>query len=184
MSIPVVQNERIFNYLFLKVENSVIFVKFTKKELMEKLEFKRHLVLACKNIKSASARHLVAAIEDAQQSANEYGQPRDRYDSYRSQLSGRRDMLAQQLKHIQNEIGLIDRIDLTRMYEFAGFGSVVITSMQKVFISIGIGKVSVEGADDIYAISVNVPFAAAVMNMKAGDIFEFNGKKIEILDVY
>ncbi len=151
---------------------------------MEKLEFKKHLVLACKNIKSASAHHLLTAIEDAQQSAIEYGQPRDSYDSYRSQLSGRRDMLAQQLEHIQQEIGLLDRIDLTRLCDYAGFGSVVITPTQKVFISIGIGKVSMEGSGDFYVISASVPFAMAVRNKQAGDYFEFNGKKNEILDVY
>jgi hypothetical protein len=151
---------------------------------MEKLELKKHLVMACKNIKSESAHNLLAAIADAQQSANEYGQPRDRYDSYRSQLSGRRDMLAQQLEYIQQDIGLLDRIDLTRLCEYAGFGSVVITPLQKVFISIGIGKVPIGGEGDFYAISANVPFALAVRNKKAGDTFEFNGKKIEILDVY
>lgn len=151
---------------------------------MEKLEIKKKLVLDCKNIKSASAQQLMAAIDDAQQSANEYGQPRDSYDSYRSQLSGRRDMLAQQLELIQQDIGLLDRIDLTRLSEYVGFGSVVITPTQKVFISIGIGKVPVEGVGDFYAISASVPFAVAVKNMQAGDSFEFNGKKMKILDVY
>lgn len=151
---------------------------------MEKLEFKKHLVLACKKIKSESEHHLLSAIADAQQSANEYGQPRDSYDSYRAQLSGRRDMLDQQLEHIQQEIGLLDRVDLTRLCEYAGFGSVVITPTQKVFISIGIGKVPMGDAGDFYAISANVPFAVAVGNKQAGDFFEFNGKKIKVLDVY
>jgi len=126
----------------------------------------------------------LAAIADAQQSANEYGQPKDRYDSYRAQLLTRRDMLAQQLERVQNEIGLLDRIDLSRVCDVGGFGSVVVTPVQKVFNSIGIGKISMEGMGDFYAISASVPFAQAVKEKKAGDTVVFNGKKLEILEVY
>jgi hypothetical protein len=151
---------------------------------MEKLDFKKKLVMVCKSIKTETETNLLAAIADAQQSANEYGQPKDRYDSYRAQLLNRRDMLAQQLERVQNEIGLLDRIDLSRLCEYGGFGSVVITSLQKVFISIGIGKIIVEGVGDYYAISASVPFALAVKEKRAGDTIVFNGKKLEILDVY
>ncbi|KAF0200928.1 MAG: hypothetical protein FD170_3090 [Bacteroidetes bacterium] len=151
---------------------------------MEKLDFKKKLVMVCKSIKTETETNLLAAIADAQQSANEYGQPKDRYDSYRAQLLTRRDMLAQQLERVQNEIGLLDRIDLTRVCEFGGFGSIVITPVQKVFISIGIGKIDMDGVGDYYAISASVPFAQAVKEKKAGDTVVFNGKKLEILDVY
>lgn len=151
---------------------------------MEKLDFKKQLVQVCKSIKNETETNLLAAIADAQQSANEYGQPKDRYDSYRAQLLTRRDMLAQQLERVQNEIGLLDRIDLSRVCDVGGFGSVVVTPVQKVFISIGIGKISMEGMGDFYAISASVPFAQAVKEKKAGDIVVFNGKKLEILEVY
>jgi len=151
---------------------------------MEKLNFKKKLVMVCKSIKTETETNLLAAIADAQQSANEYGQPKDRYDSYRAQLLTRRDMLAQQLERVQNEIGLLDRIDLSRVCEFGGFGSIVITPIQKVFISIGIGKINMDGVGDYYAISASVPFAQAVKEKKAGDTVVFNGKKLEILDVY
>ncbi|PKP45848.1 MAG: hypothetical protein CVT94_16660 [Bacteroidetes bacterium HGW-Bacteroidetes-11] len=151
---------------------------------MEKLDFKKQLVQVCKSIKNETETNLLAAIADAQQSANEYGQPKDRYDSYRAQLLTRRDMLAQQLERVQNEIGLLDRIDLSRVCDVGGFGSVVVTPVQKVFISIGIGKISMEGMGDFYAISASVPFAQAVKEKKAGDTVVFNGKKLEILEVY
>lgn len=151
---------------------------------MEKLDLKKKLVMVCKSIKTETETNLLTAIADAQQSANEYGQPKDRYDSYRAQLLNRRDLLAQQLERVQNEIGLLDRIDLSRLCEYGGFGSVVITPLQKVFISIGIGKINMEGVGDYYAISASVPFAQAVKEKKAGDTVVFNGKKLEIIDVY
>lgn len=151
---------------------------------MEKLKLKREITGICRKIKLESEANLITAIRDAEQSANEYGQPKDRYDSYRAQLSTKRDMLAQQLQKLQEEIGLIDRIDLNRECDTVGFGAVVITSLQKVFISIGIGKIKVEEGTEFYAISAAVPFAKAIRDLRKGDIIEFNGRKLEILDLF
>jgi hypothetical protein len=151
---------------------------------MEKLKQKREIAEICRKIKMESEENLMSAIKEAAQSANEYGQPKDRYDSYRAQLSTKRDMLTQQLYKIQEEITLIDRIDLSRECDTAGFGAIVITSLQKVFISIGIGKITLQDGSVFYAISAAVPFAKAVRDLKKGDFFDFNGRKLEILDLY
>ena len=151
---------------------------------MDKLNLKRSIAFICKKMKMETETNLLQAISDAEQSANEYGQPKDRYDSYRAQLSTKRDMLTQQLIKVQDEIALLERIDLSRECDTAGFGAVVITPVQKVFISIGIGKIKLEDGSEYYAISSVVPFAKAIRDLKKGDSAEFNGKKIEILDLF
>lgn len=151
---------------------------------MEKLGIKQEIAEMCMNIKRESENNLLQAIAEAEQSANEYGQPKDRYDSYRAQLSTRREMLTQQLLKVQEELSLLGRIDLTHEYETAGFGAIVITPQQKVFISIGIGKLKMPDGSDLYAISAVVPFAEALHGHMKGDFFEFNGKKIEILELF
>jgi len=151
---------------------------------MTNLQFKAGVVEECKRIKIESEANLMRAMQDAEQSANEYGQPKDRYDSYRAQLSTRREMMAQQLLHVQEELGLLDRIDLSRECAVAGFGAVVFTSMQVVFISVGLGKIKAPDSKMIYAISASVPFAMAIRGHKAGDIIEFNGRKLTIEQVY
>ncbi len=163
--------------------NSNIFYIY-KKSRMDKLALRREITEVCRKIKQESENNLILAINEAEQSANEYGQPKDRYDSYRAQLSDKREMLNQQLLKVQEEIGLLDRIDLARECDTAGFGAIVITPMQKVFISIGIGKVKMPDGSDLYAISAVVPFALAIRGHKKGDFFEFNGRKMEILDLY
>jgi len=135
-------------------------------------------------LKKETEDNLLQAINEAEQSANEYGQPKDRYDSYRAQLSTKREMLTQQLLKVQEEIALLDRIDLSRECDSAGFGAVVITSMQKVFISIGIGKVKLDDGSEFYAISAAVPFSKAIRDKKKGEFFDFNGKKLEILEIF
>ena len=151
---------------------------------MDNLILKREIASVCKKIKMENEANLIQAISEAEQSANEYGQPKDRYDSYRAQLSNKRDMLAQQLNKVQEEIALLDRIDLTRACVSAGFGAVVITPVQKVFISIGIGKIKLNDGSEFYAISAVVPFAKAIRDKRKGDVFEFNGKKLEIIDLF
>lgn len=151
---------------------------------MEKLALKREITEVCRKIKQESENNLILAIKEAEQSANEYGQPKDRYDSYRAQLSDKREMLNQQLLKVQEEISLLDRIDVSREYETAGFGAIIFTPLQKVFISIGIGKIKMPDGSDLYAISAVVPFAAAIRGHKKGDFIEFNGRKIEILELF
>ncbi len=158
--------------------------KAIKSSEMDKLHLKKALVEACRKIKNDTEINLRTAVKEAEQSANEYGQPKDRYDSYREQLSKRRDMLALQLIKVQEELTVLDRIDLSRLCDKAGFGAVVHTGMQKVFISTGIGKVKAGDGNEYFAISPAVPFAKAVQGKKAGDTAEFNGKKISILDVF
>ncbi len=151
---------------------------------MEKLALKREITELCMEIKRESENNLILAIKEAEQSANEYGQPKDRYDSYRAQLSDKREMLNQQLLKVQEEIGLLDRIDQSRECETAGFGAIVFTPFQKVFISIGIGKIKMPDGGDLYAISAVVPFAIAIRGHKKGDTVEFNGRKMEILELF
>ena len=122
-------------------------------------------------------------MSEAQQSANEYGAPRDRYDSYRMQLLRKKDMYAQQMEKAMTEILALEKIDVNTEMNKVGFGSVVITKEQKIFISIGVGKLIVEN-ENYLAISLMVPLAQAIVGKQKGDVAEFNGKKIEILEVY
>ena len=61
--------------------------KAIKSSEMDKLHLKKALVEACRKIKNDTEINLRTAVKEAEQSANEYGQPKDRYDSYREQLS-------------------------------------------------------------------------------------------------
>ena len=64
-----------------------------------------------------------------------------------------------------------------------GFGALVITEKQNLFISIGIGKVELEG-NIYYAISPNVPIYKAMEGMKENESYEFRGEKIKITAIY
>ena len=103
---------------------------------MEQLELKIKLVEECKRMQQKIVDDLKAEMTEAQESANDYGMPKDRYDSFRMQLLNKKDMYAKQMEKALAELYALDKIDLKKLGEKANFGSVIITKDQKIFISI------------------------------------------------
>jgi len=149
----------------------------------EKIKLKQSIIESCRNIILETINHLTREMEEHQQLANDYGPPKDRYDSFRSQMLRRRDMYAQQLHKANQELTALEKIDASEIKNEVAFGAVVITSQQKLFVSISVGKLSV-GDTLYYAVSPNVPVYNALKGLKKGDTAAFNNTVIEVLDVF
>ncbi len=91
---------------------------------MDKLELKRKLVEECRKQLEKVVNNLKTAMDEAQQSANEYGLPKDRYDSFRMQQLNKKNMFAQQMKKSLDELYALEKIDLKTELTKAGFGAV------------------------------------------------------------
>ena len=144
---------------------------------------KKKLLSACKDLQLASIASLKSTVDEAQKSANEYGAPKDRYDSFRTQLLRKRDMFAQQLVKANEQLDVLKRIDPEKECLGVEFGAVIITNKQNLFISIGLGKVPTEEAV-FYAISPAVPIYKAMEGKKAGEEFAFNNITYKIEKIY
>ena len=144
-------------------------IHFNKSDLLE----------ACKNMQLETIDHLRSAMEEAQNAANEYGPPKDRYDSFRTQLLRKRDMYATQLNKANEQLDTLNKISPVKKYDRVEFGSLVLTDSQKLFVSIGLGKVEIE-KDTIYAISPAVPIFKVMEGKREGDQYEFNNRKYTI----
>jgi len=143
---------------------------------------KHKLIEKCFQVLNERADNAKKAMEELQQSANEYGLPKDRYDSFRAQVLRKRDLFAEQYQKSMDEIELIRKINPSKQSEKVEFGSLVITNKQKLFVSLSLGKIEVEN-EQFYAISTQVPIFKAIQNRKTGDKFEFNGNKFEIIEI-
>jgi hypothetical protein len=150
---------------------------------MDKTEIKGILLETCKKRLLESISNLEITMNDAQQQANDYGAPRDRYDAFRSQLMRKRDMMAQQLDTELNELKVLEKIDPKKIIETVGFGAVVISHEQNYFVAISSGKLEIEN-QLFYAISAKVPIYQALQGKKRGESCEFRGKNIQILDIF
>jgi hypothetical protein len=150
---------------------------------MDKTLLRKQLFTKCMELHMEKIRHLDAAMEEAEKTAHEYDEPSDDSDTHKMELIVNRDMYAKQLQMEMDMLETLNKMDITVNHGQVEFGSVVVTDMQKVFISIGIGKVEV-GKDTFYAISLQVPFYQAMKGLKKGDTFDFRGRKVKILDVF
>lgn len=119
---------------------------------------------------------------EIQNSANDYGAPKDRYDSYRNQLSRKRDMIAKQLQKANEQFVLLDRIDVSVELKKVEFGALVEASQQKLLIAISLGKVQLND-EEYFAISPAVPIYQAMDGKVVGEEFEFRGNSFKILDI-
>ena len=122
------------------------------------------------------------AMEEAQNAANEYGPPKDRYDSFRTQLLRKRDMHAEQYQKALKDLDYLKKLSPESITSVVAINSLVKTNNQIFYITIGLGKLEVEN-QSIYVISPVTPIYKALEGKKAGDSMLFNGQKLEIIGV-
>lgn len=150
---------------------------------MDNLIIKQKLIHTCEKLQKEKIDALQSAMDEAQQAANEYGGPKDRYDSFRMQQLNKKDMFANQLQKANSEFIALEKIKEIISIKKVEYGAVVHTDTQKLFISIGLGKVELDN-DVYYAISPNVPIFEAMKGLKKNDTFTFRGKKSKIIDIF
>ncbi len=146
-------------------------------------ENKEKIINVCRSMQLETINNLNSEMEEGQKAANEYGLPKDRYDSFRAQLLRKRDMFAQQLAKATEQLDVLMRIDSKKEYEKAEFGAVIMTNKQNLFISIGLGKVQVDESV-YYAISPAVPIYKVMEGKKVGEEFSFNNITYKILEIH
>jgi len=147
------------------------------------MEPKQKLHAKCRELVLETIENLKAEIADCQNTANDYGLPKDRYDSFRAQLLRKRDMFSQKLAKNYEQLSLLDRIDVMKKQTKVEIGALVITQNQKFIISISLGKIELDG-ETYFAISPAVPLYKAIDGKKEGEEFQFSGQKNTILEIY
>jgi hypothetical protein len=145
-------------------------------------EIKEKLAEKCIKQQTEVIRQLELEIADAQKMANDYGQPKDRYDAFRTKLMRQIEMFAGQLDKAKMVLNTLQILPLHNELTKVEFGALVITNQQKLFISAGLGKIEMDG-ETYFAISPQVPIFNALKDKMVGDRIEFNGISIEVVEV-
>lgn len=150
---------------------------------MESKVFKKQLLNKCIEQQLDNIMQLQQEITDAQKMANDYGQPKDRYDAFRTKLMRQIELYAGQLDKANIVISTLRKIPLEEEFSKVEFGAIVITNKQNLFVSAGLGKIEIE--DEIfYAVSPQVPIFKALSGMVVGDQTTFNGSSIVIKKIF
>jgi len=146
------------------------------------ISIKEALLARCIALKEENEAYIMAAMDDAQQSANDYGAPRDRYDSFRAQMMRKRDMLAQQLAAVKEDIRILRQMKPSVVSTKVEHGALVKLNSQTLYIAAGIGKIDLDGVT-YYVVSPVVPLVATMQHLKAGDTFSFRGTTMQVLEI-
>jgi hypothetical protein len=149
----------------------------------EMLHTKQKLIELCKETQMKMVESAKSAMNEAQVALNEYGPNKDRYDSFRDQLIGRRDMFASQYQKALSDLNVLEKINCQELKEKVEFGAIIVSDTSKFLIAISSGKIELNG-DIYYAISPAVPLYKVMEGLKAGESFEFNGKKQTIKELF
>ncbi len=146
-------------------------------------EVKEGLLEKCINQQLIVIKQFEKEITEAQKQANDYGQPKDRYDAFRTKLMRQIELYAKQLDNAKIVLNTLQMIDIEKRISQVEFGALVITNKQRIFVSAGLGKIEFD-SNMYFAISPNVPIYNALKGKNVGDEIVFNGMKIIIEGIY
>lgn len=124
------------------------------------------------------------AMEAAQEAANSESKSSagDKYETGRAMAQLERDRHATLLAEARRVARDLSQINVDKGYETVQPGSLAITSRGRFFISIGAGKLTLNGVD-YFAVSAASPIGTALSGRKATDTITFNKLVYELLEV-
>ncbi len=148
---------------------------------MEKQDIKSKLINTCVSSLESGMEQTRKLSEEIQEQISEYGQNKDRYDSFRTKMERTKEMYMQQMEKAASNIKTLMEIPIEQNH-IVGHGSIVITDKQRFFVSVGVGKM-LSDSQDYFLISVSAPIYNVMRDRKVGDTFIFNNQKHTILEI-
>ena len=126
--------------------------------------------LRISNAKEAMTSAREAANEETKSSAG------DKYETGREMMQQEMENNAIQLAEARKLMEIMDKIAPGKTYDSVQSGSLVVTNNGSFYISIGLGKIQVDGKD-YFAIAPTSPLGNLLMDKQASDSVELNGRK-------
>ncbi|WP_109302169.1 3-oxoacyl-ACP synthase [Aquimarina sp. AU474] len=106
----------------------------------------------------------------------------DKHETGRAMLQLEREKSGAQLAEAQKLQEILSKIDISSSSGYAHLGSLVSTSQANYFLSISVGKITINSTS-YFAIAANSPIGKLLLGKKSGDGFSFNGNQIIITEI-
>lgn len=128
---------------------------------------------------------LERVIHEVQQSANQESKSSmgDKYETGRAMVQNEVFMLQTQLAALKNDFETINSIDFNLKVDKVIQGSLVETSTGWFLISIGLGKITVDGKS-LFCISINSPLGQELKGKSVAEAYLINGKTAQIRSIH
>ena len=145
---------------------------------------KQQLLTECKRHVESRINTARQSMHDAQQSANEESKSSagDKYETGRAMMQIERDKAAQQLDEALKLKNTLEQISLQARSDNIMLGTLVITDSKKIFISIGLGKVTIDD-QEFLVVAPASPLGKVLMGLKVNDQAVFNKERLTILQL-
>ena len=147
---------------------------------MLKIRFHEH----CHSLVQEKLAEIEAAMREAQEAANEETKSSagDKYETSRAIMHLEKEKLASQRTEILKLIRVLEQINPHRPADPITLGSLVETSQGTFYLAVSLGNVTFEG-NTYWVISPVAPIGQALLGLRVGDNFIFNGNTVKITDV-
>lgn len=147
-------------------------------------DIKEKLFSASQDLLKAQIKDIQKQLIDLQESSEseEKSSAGDKYETHQEMLNQSRNMLQQALEKNKLMLGQLNAISTKKMDKVEE-GALVKLNIGTLWVSIALGKISLNGSD-YQLVSKDSPLISVIYNLKKGDIYEFRGKKAEILEVF
>lgn len=151
----------------------------------QKIDFKNTLKKKCIEIIEQRISSCYYAMENAQAAANEEAKSSagDKYETSRAMSHLEKEMHARQLAANKNDLASLMTVDCNRVCEKIIPGCFVKCTNVSFFIAAGLGKINVD-EKTVFLLSHHAPVAKMLYDKKTGDTILFNGKELQIEDLY
>ncbi|PIE87314.1 MAG: 3-oxoacyl-ACP synthase [Bacteroidetes bacterium] len=106
----------------------------------------------------------------------------DKHETGRAMAQLEQEKLGKQVLAARELKQAVAQIDSSKSHSEIQFGSLVKASNGYFFFSVGIGKLIIEN-ETVFCLTMTSPLGIALRGKKVGDVIEFNGQKISILNV-
>jgi len=106
----------------------------------------------------------------------------DKYETGRAMMQAEQEKNEIRLAEAKKLRAILSTIDFKTTHTQIALGSLVITDKEKYFISIGVGKITLEN-ETYYALSPNAPVGKLLLTKKIYDRFSFQGIERTILEI-
>jgi len=125
------------------------------------------------------------AMRNAQEAANEEGKSSagDKYETGRAMMQIERDNAATQLDEALKLKKTLSLIGASGRHQVISLGSIVITKTFKAFVSVGPGKLNVDGVD-YFIVTPMSPLGKTLSGLNVGAEFTFNNKPNTVLEIF
>lgn len=106
----------------------------------------------------------------------------DKHETGRAMIQLEQEKMSHQLIQTEKTLQLLKRVPFKKKCQQAQSGALVKSSLGLLFISVGIGEITVED-QKVFVIAPSSPLAQCLLGAEAGSEVNFREKKVKVLDI-